>query len=132
MTSFLYVEDDQLCREIMELTLVRGMGYSQVVIFEDSKEFLPRVEGLSPTPDIIFLDIHVKPHNGFDMLRMLREREEFQFTPIIAITASVMNEEVKRLKEAGFNGAIAKPVDIDTLPEILELILQGQEVWRVR
>jgi two-component system cell cycle response regulator DivK len=131
MTTFLYVEDDYLSREIMELVLMRGLGYSDVFMFEDSSDFMRRVTALTPRPDVIFLDIHVEPIDGFEMLRLLRKSRVFDPVPIIAMTASVMNEEVQQLKEAGFDGAVGKPIDIDTFPEIVSLILHGQEVWHV-
>ncbi len=131
MTTFLYVEDDFLSREIMELVLVRGMGCPDIFIFEDSSDFMKNVAALSPQPDVIFLDIHVRPHNGFEMLKMLRQSGAYDSVPIIAMTASVMNEEVQQLRDAGFDGAVGKPIDIDTFPEIVNLILQRKEVWHV-
>ena len=71
---FLYVEDDAFSREIMALILGDMLGYTSVTVFEDSADFLPRVEKLAAKPDVIFLDIHVRPHNGFEMLTMIRQR----------------------------------------------------------
>jgi two-component system sensor histidine kinase TorS len=51
--------------------------------------------------------------------------------PIVALTASVMNEEVEQLKDAGFNGVIPKPIDMDGFPDLIEAILDGKDVWRV-
>lgn len=131
MAAFLYVEDDPVSRQIMEVILMTGMGYSDVFIFENSANFMSRVSALSPQPDIIFLDIHVTPHSGFDMLKMLRHSGMFDSVPIIAMTASVMNDEVQELKTAGFDGAVGKPIDVETFPEIVGLILKRKEVWRV-
>ena len=76
-----------------------------------------RIEALPSVPDVIFLDIHMKPHDGFEMLTRLRQHPIFAASTIIAVTASVMNEEVDRLREAGFNGAIGKPgPTLKTLP----------------
>lgn len=127
----LYVEDDLQSRIIMEVLLVEAMGFSHVTIFENSENFIQRVEALNPPPDIFFLDIHVPPYSGFEMLAMLREHPRFASTPVVALTASVMNEEVVRLRTAGFSSVIAKPLDQDTFPQTLNRILQGQEVWRV-
>jgi CheY-like chemotaxis protein len=110
---------------------VNSMKLPYVVMFEDSEDFLERVQMLDPQPNIIFLDVHVKPYTGFEMLEMLRELEQFAHVPVVALTASVMNEEIYQLKEAGFNGCVAKPIDTDTFPEILSLIAQGEEVWRI-
>lgn len=130
-TSILYVEDDPQSRAIMSLLLVEGMGLSHVTILEDSDNFLSRAEQLQPKPDLILLDIHVRPHDGFEMLEMLRQSEMFHTTPVVALTASVMNEEVQKLRMAGFNGVVAKPVDIDTFPNTLSWIMNGEQIWRV-
>jgi CheY-like chemotaxis protein len=129
--AILYVEDDPGSREIMELMLCQAMGLTNVTIFSDSHDFMARVHALRPIPHLILLDIHVPPHNGFEMLKMLRSDASFATVPVIALTASVMNEEVQQLHSAGFNGVIGKPIDMDTFPMIVERVLNGEEVWRV-
>jgi len=64
---FLYIEDDTLSREIMALML-QGLGYTQFTMFESSEHFIERIEALAATPTVIFLDIHMTPHNGFEIL----------------------------------------------------------------
>lgn len=130
MTTFLYVEDDGLSREIMKMMLT-GLGYAHLTIFENSERFVERVMALDPVPDVVFLDIHVQPIDGFHMLRLLRDQPAFQNSSIIALTASVMNEEVALLRTAGFDGAIGKPLDFDQFPLLLTQILQRAAVWYV-
>ncbi|MBC7813343.1 MAG: response regulator [Burkholderiales bacterium] len=129
--SVLYVEDDPKSREIMQLLLVRAMGLSNVAIFDDSENFLSRVQALDPLPDIVLLDIHVHPHNGYEMLQMLRGLESLEAVPIIALTASVMNEEIAELRTSGFHSVISKPINQDVFPDILRRILRGESIWRV-
>lgn len=127
----LYVEDDPNSCEIMRLTLSEVMGLTQFTILEDSHDFLSRVQQLAPTPDIVLLDIHVKPLNGFEMLDLLRNLEVYRRVPIVALTASVMNEELQRLKAAGFSGVIAKPIDIDVFPSMLAGLVRGEHIWHI-
>ena len=115
----------------MEMLLVRDLGYENLTIFKNSEDFIARLEALPAVPDVIFLDIHMKPYNGFDMLRMLRAHDGYRQVTVIALTASVMNEEVDMLEEAGFDGCIAKPIDGDDFPELLETILNGEQVWNI-
>lgn len=128
----LYVEDDALSREVMQALLTRGMGYHNLTIFENSNDFMMKLTALPSKPDVIFLDIHMEPVDGFMMLSLIRQDETFRSTKIVALTASVMNEEVKKLKDAGFNGVIAKPLDIETFPKTLHRILNGEQVWHVK
>src|SRR5262245_33528754 len=92
----LYVEDDPLSRQVMDLLLVRGMKLQHVTIFDSSIEFMPRLEALPLKPDLILLDIHMTPHDGFTLLNMIRADERYRDTLVVALTASVMNEEVDR------------------------------------
>jgi CheY-like chemotaxis protein len=126
----LYVEDEARSRRVMQM-IASDMDLPNLVIFEDSSDFLRRAEALTPRPGVIFLDIHVKPHTGFEMLAMLRSSRHFDGVPIVAMTASVMNEEVRQLQTAGFDGCLAKPLDMDTFPDTLARILNGEIVWRI-
>jgi hypothetical protein len=42
-----------------------------------------------------------------------------------------MNEEVERLKKAGFDGCLAKPIDSDTFGDTLQQIVGGERVWQI-
>lgn len=126
----LYVEDEARSRRVMRM-LFDSMDLTHGEIFEDSADFLARAEALDPKPDIVLLDIHVKPYNGFQMLEMLRQSPHYANTRIVALTASVMNEEVAQLKESSFDGCLSKPIDSDIFPEILAQIMQGEEIWRI-
>lgn len=129
---FLYFEDDALSREVMKACLVRGLHYHNVWIYEDSNDFEDRLTRIGSKPDVIFLDIHIQPLDGFSMLKLIRQNPAYQGTKVIALTASVMNEEVKMLKEAGFDGVIAKPLDYDTFPTVLQRIFKGEQVWHIK
>jgi CheY-like chemotaxis protein len=127
----LYVEDDPQSRKLMNMLLKGRMKLPHVTILEDSQDFLANVEAIDPKPNIILLDIHMKPFNGFEMLTMLRDLPWTRETPIVALTASVMNEEVQRLRSIGFNGCLAKPIDLETFPDTLQRILDGEVIWRI-
>ena len=129
--NYLYVEDDPLSREVMETLMVSVIGVQTIVIFEDSEDFIERLKALNPTPDIILLDVHIEPHDGYAVLSMIREDRVFDELRVIAVTASVMSEEVMRLKEKGFDGALAKPLDMLTFPDLIRRLEAGEKVWQV-
>ena len=128
---FLYVEDDMMSRKVMETLITRVLKYQNLVVFEDSSNFLQRVQALETVPDVIFLDVQIHPHDGYEMLRMLRSDPRYQDSIIIAMTANVMSHDVEQLKTAGFSGLIGKPIMKDLFPDLVENILQGQSVWFV-
>ena len=82
-------------------------------------------------PDVFMLDIQIKPYDGFELLSMLRSDPKFNKSKVIAITASVTNEEISLLKSGGFDGAIAKPLNIEVFPDLIARIINGEQVWYI-
>lgn len=130
-TLILYVENDPGSCKVMRILVTTLTPPAELIIFEDSHDFMARIHQLERIPDVIFLDIHVMPLNGFDMLKLLRTDEKYADCTVIALTASVMNSEVHLLKEAGFNGILAKPLDFHTFPSQVQKILNGEPLWIV-
>ncbi|MBL8133643.1 MAG: response regulator [Anaerolineae bacterium] len=129
--AVLYADDDPPSRMVVQVTLTRRMKLSRVTLLEDSANFLEKVQAFKPGYDLVLLDIHMKPYTGFQMLEMLRGLPAYAATPIVALTASVMNEEVRQLEAAGFHSVVAKPIDVDRFPEIIERIMQGERIWTI-
>src|SRR5688572_21823385 len=131
MQTILYVEDDAGSRKVMQYLVRGGLQDCQLTMFEDSQDFMARLEMLETQPTVIMLDIHVEPFSGFEMLQQLRADERYQDLPILALTASVMNEEIQKLRLAGFSGVLAKPLNPDLFPEQFKRILGGEQVWNI-
>lgn len=129
--SLVYIEDDATSREVMEILLKHVMGIASVVIFEEGTDIITKLCALPAKPDLILLDIHMKPLDGFAILKELRAHDHFRDTIVVAVTASVMNEEVEMLKTAGFDGGIAKPIRPDLFPTLLNRLLQGEKIWHI-
>lgn len=115
----------------MEVLFTKGMGHFDLTIFDDSADFVERLRDLSSVPDVVFVDIQVKPHDGYKILTMLRANSRFREAKVIAMTASVMADDVKQLRQAGFDGLIGKPIPGTMFPELMEQILAGEAVWYV-
>lgn len=77
---------------------------------------------LKEKPDMMLLDIKMPLMDGIQLVKKLREHEEFVRTPIYALTASAGEEAQKKHIEAGFTGQIDKPF---TATKLLELINQN-------
>lgn len=74
--------------------------------------------------DIILMDLHMPLMNGFETTRHIRENLALS-TPIIAITANIINGEEKKCLEAGMNGFISKPyTEKDLLDKIAATLSQ--------
>lgn len=131
MLNVLYVEDDPGSRDVVRMVQRMNPGIFELTVFDDSYDFEQRLLRLDPQPDLILLDIHVDPFTGFDMLAMIRNRPEYDATPVVALTASVMNEEVQTLQDSGFHGVVSKPLNLDEFPNIIQRIMEGEEIWYV-
>jgi two-component system, sensor histidine kinase and response regulator len=129
--SILYVEDDPLSRQVMQLIVETVMQVRSLVIFENTDNVMSRIRALIQRPDIILLDVQVTPMNGLDVLKLVRAEPELSTTRVVALTASVMNEEIEQLRDCGFDGTISKPLSVTTLPGLIERALDGEAIWHV-
>ena len=116
----LLVEDNDLNMEIAEFMLQNEEaavskawnGQEAVEIFRNSVpgEF-----------DVILMDIMMPVMNGYEATKMIRsmDREDAKVIPIIAMTANAFTEDRLKVKEAGMNEHIAKPIDIKLLVKVI-------------
>jgi two-component system cell cycle response regulator DivK len=91
----------------------------QVVEFADT---LPRI-------DLILLDIRLPYEDGFEAIKKLRASPRLKDTLIVAVTAEASPEQMRRAKEADFDGFLGKPLDPDRFPSQIRRILSGEPVW---
>jgi two-component system sensor histidine kinase TorS len=129
--TIVYVEDDENSILVMKMVIERVMGLPALHVLESRADFLQQVMSLGMVPDIFLLDIQMKPYDGLELLSMLRGDPQFDKSKVIALTASVTNEEVSMLKQSGFDGAIAKPLNIEAFPGLISQIMQGESVWYI-
>lgn len=67
------------------------------------------------TPDLILMDINMPDIDGYTLTARLKAMPKLNGVPIIAMTANVMRGDRERSLEAGCDGYIQKPIDVDTL-----------------
>jgi len=63
-------------------------------------------------PDLILMDIHMPEMDGLTAFKKIKSIEEISHIPIIALTASAMETEVKRAMDMGFTDYITKPINV--------------------
>jgi len=76
--------------------------------------------------DIILMDENMPIMNGIEAVKHIREYEKTHnliHTPIISVTANALEGDKERFLKAGFDGYVAKPIDINKLKEILSKFL---------
>jgi len=89
-------------------------GY-QIVEAGNAFEAMDVLKSLEP--DLILMDINMPDVDGYTLTAQMRSIEKLANIPIIALTANVMRGDRERTLEAGCDGYIQKPVDVDLLPE---------------
>ena len=72
--------------------------------------------------DIILIDLRMTGADGFDTARKIRKMEDdyFKKVPVIAVTAASLEENIERIRQAGMDDAIAKPISQNRLYEIFK------------
>jgi CheY-like chemotaxis protein len=129
--KFLYVEDDPMSREVLRILILRVMGYKDLTLFDSSDKFLEKLRAVPYIPDVIFLDIQMSQHDGYELLQMIRAESAYKDSKVIAMTANVMASDVQGLRKVGFDGLIGKPLLKDVFPDLLKRILDGESIWFV-
>lgn len=112
----LYVEDNFENRVLIRRVL-EAEGYQ---MFEASTEDETFKQIGDHHPDIILMDINMPDMDGYTLTAKIKERPEYQKIPVIAVTANVMRGDRERSLEAGCDGYIQKPIDVDILTEQIE------------
>ena len=128
----LLAEDNDLNAEIA-VTILEEAG---IIIerVEDGIQCVNRVEQMSPgTYDLILMDIQMPNMDGYQAaqrIRHLNDKTKAEI-PIIAMTANAFAEDRKRAFDAGMNGHIAKPIDIEKLGAVILSVLKKQESLQI-
>jgi len=66
-------------------------------------------------PALVLMDIRLPDIDGLEALRRLRSAQRTASIPVLAVTAQAMKGDRERFIEAGFDGYLSKPVDVDEL-----------------
>ena len=119
----LVVEDDEKSRRL--LTDVLEFHGFEVHASASGEEGL--AEALAAAPDAALLDIELPGISGFDVLARLRSESGGAHLPVIAVTASVMDHDRRKILAAGFDAYVPKPVNIRELVSTLNRLLENKE-----
>ncbi|GAB4468778.1 MAG: hypothetical protein Kow0088_00160 [Anaerolineales bacterium] len=117
----LYVEDN-LDNRILVKRVLEAEGFT-VVEASSGPEAFEKLKSIQP--DLILMDINLPEVDGYTLTTELKS----QLTPtipIIALTANVMKGDREKTLQAGCDGYIQKPIDVDALPNQVRSFLSSK------
>jgi two-component system cell cycle response regulator DivK len=121
MSLILIVEDNEknlkLVRDVLQ---VKGFATIEAGTAEEGIQL-----AASRKPDLILMDIQLPGMNGIDALRHLRADKTTASIPVVAVTASVMQQDRTLITEAGFDGYVGKPINIKEFLDAVRKALGG-------
>lgn len=122
MSLVLIVEDNErnlkLVRDVLQ---AKGYATLETGTAEEGLR-LARERG----PALILMDIHLPGMSGIEALKALRVEAATAAIPVIAITASVMQESLREVLAAGFDDLIEKPINVLGFLDKVRSLLGGQ------
>ena len=117
--TILYVEDNPDNR-----LLVRRVLLSEDYSLLEATDAMDALNVLQTArPDLILMDINMPDMDGYTLTAKIKSLPGFERVPILAVTANVMRGDKEKTLEAGCDGYIQKPLDIEQLTREIERFL---------
>ncbi|MEB1806734.1 MAG: response regulator [Bacillaceae bacterium] len=114
----LVVDDDM--RNVFALTTALEMQNMKVLFAENGREAL-EILNSDKSIDIVLMDIMMPEMDGYEAMKRIREVDEFQELPIIALTAKAMKSDKEKCIMAGASDYISKPVNMEQLLSLIKV-----------
>jgi two-component system cell cycle response regulator DivK len=121
MSLILIVEDNEknlkLVRDVLQ---VKGYSTLEAGTAEDGLKIARERK-----PDLILMDIQLPGMSGIQALKVLRAEPATASIPVVAITASVMQQDRQHIMSSGFNGFIEKPINLRNFFDTVEKAMKA-------
>ena len=114
MAKILLVEDNLQNKILVHEILV--MNGHEIIEAKNGIEAVKAAASGDP-PDIVLMDIQLPEMDGVTAMRIIKSQERTKDVPVLALTASAMKGDEEKLLGYGFDGYLAKPIDIKKLIE---------------
>lgn len=90
-------------------------------------DYIDRIAaGEKVQPDLIFLDLNLPRKSGLEFLGEMRGRERFKLVPVIVLTTSKAEDDIRKSYAHYANSYLVKPIDLN---EFIQLIRQVTDFW---
>jgi len=128
--TILHIEDDPNDVLLLEHACRKASVSCDIRRVADGDEAIAYLRGIDgfadrekfPLPRLILLDLKMPRLNGFDVLEWLGKHDKFRTVPVVVLSSSNHDADLKRAYELGVNSYLIKPVSFDSLVEIVKAI----------
>ena len=123
MSVILIIEDNERnLKLVRDLLQVKGYSTLEAVTGEEGVRLATEHK-----PDLVLMDIQLPGISGIDALHILRANPDTASIPVIAVTASVMQQDRKMITEAGFDAYVGKPISMKEFLDAVKVGLEGRK-----
>lgn len=120
--SVLVVEDNELNMRLF-CDLLEAYGFETF----ESRDGSDAIDiARSKKPDLIIMDIQLPEVSGLDITRWIKDDEELAHIPVLAVTAFAMRADEQRVREAGCEAYLSKPIQMSSFIRAVEKLLGGK------
>lgn len=109
-TKVLYIEDDPVNMALVKKLLKR----EGVQFLEATNGWSGLAMAQTHMPDVILMDMNMPDMDGYEATRRIKSLPELKEIPVVALTANAMERDRQRSLDAGCQGHITKPINIET------------------
>ena len=121
MAKILIVEDNALNIKLF-CDLLAAHGHEPQAV-SDSRQALDAAHEFSP--DLVITDIQLPHVTGFDLIRMMRADDRLSEVPIMAVTAYSAQGDEERIRAAGAQAYVSKPISVVRFAETVDQLLEA-------
>jgi CheY-like chemotaxis protein len=118
--NILLVEDDPGDILIAQEALRAGQLGSALTVVQDGAEALARLRGEDTRPDVVLLDLNLPGMTGHEVLSEIKDDPELRILPVVVLSTSSAEHDVRRSYELGANLYVSKPVDFDRFAHVIK------------
>jgi len=122
LAKILVVEDNALNIKLF-CDLLAAHGHQTEAVL-DSREALGAARAFKP--DLVITDIQLPHVSGLELMELIRKDEELKAVPIMAVTAYAGVGDDERIRAAGAQAYVSKPISVARFAETVELLLAGK------
>ena len=118
--KILVVEDNELNLKLF-CDLLRAHGYEAEPV-RDGREAVERARGFAP--DLVVMDIQMPHISGLELIEQLKSDESLKDIPIMAVTAYAAKGDEERIRDAGAEGYVSKPISVLRFVQSVEALVE--------